>query len=348
MNYPRVSILVLNWNGWQAAIRCLESLYRITYPNYDVILIDNHSQNDSVAKIKEWAEGEIPVEDKFVKCNPEGKPIRYIEYQRREAEAGGGREKEISDLPSDKKLTLIKNEQNYGGITGCNIGIRYALRVLNSEYVLFLHNDTIVSPGFLDELINMANREPGAGILGAKLFYYNEPDRIWWAGGVLNYWTGTITHRGAGERLFDLGQTGDTVEVDWVATCGGLFPREVWQTVGLLDEALAWGEDVDLCIRAAGQGFKLLFVPKSEIWHDSERKPSFLAYYFPKSRLILMQKHWSNLQLVSAILFVMVGLVKYLLHCLLRCRDWKYLKLYVQGHLDYFKERKSYRQKAKL
>lgn len=57
MNYPRVAIVVLNLNGWEPVIKCLESLYQITYPNYDVIVVDNGSQDDSVQKIKEWAEG---------------------------------------------------------------------------------------------------------------------------------------------------------------------------------------------------------------------------------------------------------------------------------------------------
>ena len=53
MNYPKVSIIILNWNGWKDTIECLESLYRINYPNYDVIVIDNDSKDESIEKIKE-------------------------------------------------------------------------------------------------------------------------------------------------------------------------------------------------------------------------------------------------------------------------------------------------------
>ena len=44
MNYPRVSIIILNWNGWRDTIECLESLYKINYPNYDVIVVDKDSK----------------------------------------------------------------------------------------------------------------------------------------------------------------------------------------------------------------------------------------------------------------------------------------------------------------
>lgn len=57
--YPRVSIIILNWNGWRDTIECLESLYRIDYPNYDVIVVDNGSHDDSIQKIKEYAGGRL-------------------------------------------------------------------------------------------------------------------------------------------------------------------------------------------------------------------------------------------------------------------------------------------------
>ena len=42
--HPKVSIIILNWNGWKDTIECLESLYQITYPNCEVIVVDNGSK----------------------------------------------------------------------------------------------------------------------------------------------------------------------------------------------------------------------------------------------------------------------------------------------------------------
>jgi glycosyltransferase involved in cell wall biosynthesis len=52
-NWPKVAIIVLNWNGWKDTIECLESLQRITYPNYQIIVVDNASTDDSVERITE-------------------------------------------------------------------------------------------------------------------------------------------------------------------------------------------------------------------------------------------------------------------------------------------------------
>jgi GT2 family glycosyltransferase len=44
MNFPRVAIIILNWNGIQDTRNCLDSLKQITYPNYEVLIVDNASR----------------------------------------------------------------------------------------------------------------------------------------------------------------------------------------------------------------------------------------------------------------------------------------------------------------
>ena len=61
----KVSIIILNWNNWKDTIECLESLYKIIYPNYDVILVDNGSEDKSIERIKEYCNGKIKVESDF-------------------------------------------------------------------------------------------------------------------------------------------------------------------------------------------------------------------------------------------------------------------------------------------
>ena len=51
--YPQVSIIILNWNGKKDTIDCLESLKNITYPNYEILLVDNGSTDGSVDCFRE-------------------------------------------------------------------------------------------------------------------------------------------------------------------------------------------------------------------------------------------------------------------------------------------------------
>ncbi|WP_240730888.1 glycosyltransferase family 2 protein [Deinococcus sp. S9] len=49
---PRVGIVILNWNGWQDTVECLNSLQGLSYPNFEIIVVDNASTNDSVKQIR--------------------------------------------------------------------------------------------------------------------------------------------------------------------------------------------------------------------------------------------------------------------------------------------------------
>lgn len=48
----RVAVVVLNWNGWQDTLACLASLQRQDYPNFNVVVVDNGSTDESVEQIK--------------------------------------------------------------------------------------------------------------------------------------------------------------------------------------------------------------------------------------------------------------------------------------------------------
>lgn len=53
--WPRVAVIVLNWNRWRDTVACLESLQKITYPNVRITLVDNGSDADDVMHLRAWA-----------------------------------------------------------------------------------------------------------------------------------------------------------------------------------------------------------------------------------------------------------------------------------------------------
>ncbi len=155
----KVSIIILNWNGWEDTIECLESLYQINYPNYDVIVVDNGSQNESVEMIKNYASGELSVESDFFEYKKFNKPIKIFEYSAKELESLQIINENYYNLDSNNKLILIKNEVNSGFSEGNNIGINFSLQFLNSNYILLLNNDTVVDKNFLNELVKFADTD---------------------------------------------------------------------------------------------------------------------------------------------------------------------------------------------
>jgi len=57
MSGPRVSIVVLNWNGLEDTVACLESLKKITYPSYEVVVVDNCSRGNDAEALEEKFRG---------------------------------------------------------------------------------------------------------------------------------------------------------------------------------------------------------------------------------------------------------------------------------------------------
>ncbi len=262
MNFPNVSIIILNWNGKNDTIECLESLKKITYPNYTVIVVDNGSEGDDIDLLRK----------------------KFGDY-----------------------IHVIENDKNYEFAEGNNIGIRYALRK-GTSYILLLNNDTVVDPGFLNELIKIAESDKQIGMVGPKIYFYDTPDKIWFTHQTIDLWRCKIQNVGLGES--DGGQYNSLQEVDCISGCAMLVKREIIEKVGMLDPGyLSYYEDTDWCIRIKKNGYKMVYVPKARLWHKGSSSTGgtgggcnsygslFRAQRRGRNRLLLMRKnanfrHW--------------------------------------------------------
>lgn len=304
--YPRVSIIILNWNGWKDTIECLESVYQITYPNYDVIVVDNGSSDESIEKIKEYCEGKIKVESKFFEYSNENKPIRVVEYTREEAEAGGGREKEILDLPPNRKLILIKNEKNYGFAEGNNIGMRYALKTLNPDYILLLNNDTVVDKEFLTKLIHETEKNKLIGLASPIIYEYFEEKKIQYAREKIKWYTGRI------EMIKESVFGEQIIKSDTICGASMLIRKDVIDKIGLLPTGyfMLW-EDIDYSTNAIRNGFICAYIQHSRIWHKGsvsigKISSPFRIRYSIRNRFIFWKKYSTKFQLCSFLIFTIM------------------------------------------
>jgi GT2 family glycosyltransferase len=162
-------------------------------------------------------------------------------------------------------VTLIVNERNLGFQGGFNVGMRHALES-GADYIFVMNNDTIVQADILDELMAYAGA-PGAGMLGPKIYYFDDPERIWSVGGDCHPVTFEMTHKG--DNQVDRGQWSEVIERDFLVGCAMLMPRALPERIGLFDTGYhpIYYEDVDLCMRARRAGFRLLLVPGAKMWH---------------------------------------------------------------------------------
>jgi GT2 family glycosyltransferase len=304
--YPHVAILILNWNSWEDTIECLESLFQISYPNYSVVLIDNGSENESIRKIKEYADGKLKIKSKYCKYSSSNKPIEIMELTQKAAR-DMAEDKEIrkSELDQNKKLILIENKKNLGFAGGNNVGMKFALQVFKPEYLLLLNNDTAVEPNFLTKMVNTAKRHRKNGITGPKITYYDKPERNWFCRGIINWFSINIAYHG--EKCASNGQTSAN---DYITGCAALIKKDVVEKIGYLDEKLfLYFEDADYSLRAKAAGFDLHVEPNAVVYHKvSATSYSFVLskaqYYFSRNRLWFVKKYCPKRLQKLSLLFI--------------------------------------------
>ncbi|EEB73994.1 glycosyltransferase family 2 protein [Thermococcus sp. AM4] len=311
--FPRVSIIILNWNGWMDTVECLESVYRIDYPSYDVIVVDNASQDESIEEIKEYAQGKLKVKSKFFDYNPKNKPIKVFELDEEEALKGKFNRPLYEKYDPDRRIILIKNRDNYGYAGGNNVGIKFALGVLNPKYVLILNPDTVVDPFMVRGLVGTAEKDKKAGILGPAVLYYDYNGRIDvvdFVGAFLIPWKGKEIRLGYRRPYSSLPKS--PREVDKIEGSCMLVSKEVFHNIGLFDENFfCYWEETDLCIRAKKMGFTILVVPTAKIWHKISTSTGgylgdFFTYHFYRNKFWFLRKNYPKSAFVAHVVYVIL------------------------------------------
>ena len=270
MEKPSVTVIVLNWNGKDLTIECLESLKQVNYSNFNILVVDNGSTDGSVELLKE----------KF----PE--------------------------------VSILVLEKNLGYAAGNNRGFD-SLKPDQPEFVIFLNNDTIVDENFIEPLVKQLLTHKKASQTVPKIYYENDPKLIWYAGGIVNLWTGSIYHLGI--RQYDGPAYSKTHKTKYATGCCFCMRYEEFKEFGGFDEAFPmYSEDVDLSLWIRAAGKQVWFVPDSKIWH---KVSASLGGEFSFGKIVrkargiflLIKKHANLVQWLTLIVLLPIQLIIVLL-----------------------------------
>lgn len=249
-----LSIVILNYKNWKDTIECLVSLFDVTYEPYQVIVVDNDSQNGSLEEIKKWLAT---------------RQIQPMYLSQEQSEKG-----DYEDNP----VVLIQANSNRGYAAGNNIGIRWAIRA-RSSYVMILNNDTVVKKDFIEPLIVFLNNDPDTAMVGPKILDLDgnidrtcarrRPKIIgyFFRFGIIkilypnNKWT--REHYYIGEYDFDAPK-----EVDVLSGACMLIRADTLIRMNYLDEGtFLFFEEFILCEKIRSQQKKAFVLPVSMIFH---------------------------------------------------------------------------------
>ncbi|MBK5273824.1 MAG: glycosyltransferase family 2 protein [Desulfuromonadales bacterium] len=220
---PKVAIVTPIHDGIEDTLEYLRSLAGVTYPNFEVTIVDDGSTD-------------------------------------------GSRDTISRDFPH---VRILRGDGNLWWSGGTNLGIRDALE-RGAEFVLTMNNDIQVAPDVIDALVMCATNNLGA-IVGGKIYFMKDPERVWSAGGELSW--------GSGRTLVMLGHDKpDAAEfsvrrhVDFFTGMCVLIPAQVFSRIGLYDAVNfpQYHADSEFTLRARKAGIPILFEPSAKVWNRVE------------------------------------------------------------------------------
>jgi len=203
-----VSIIIVNYNGKNYLEQCLNSLKKVDFNDFEIILVDNNSTDDSL---------------EFVKNN----------------------------YPS---IIIVKLDKNRGFAEPNNMGAKIA----KGKFLLFLNNDTVVTPNFITKLADVLKKNPKIAICQSLLL---KPD-------------GSIDS--SGDFIDKIGivynsktRIKEIREISTPRAASMMIRKEIFSKLGGFDEKFYFSfEDVDLGWRTWILGYNVVVVPESVVYHS--------------------------------------------------------------------------------
>jgi len=164
----------------------------------------------------------------------------------------------VAALPG---VRYVRRASNGGFIAACNDGAALA----TGEYLVFLNNDTVPQPGWLDALLATFASEPDAGLVGAQLLY---PDgRLQEAGGLV-FADASAWNYGRFEAPGDP-RFASLRDADYCSGAALAIPRALFESLDGFDSryAPAYYEDTDLAFAVRAAGRRVLYQPAARVVH---------------------------------------------------------------------------------
>lgn len=259
-----VAIIILNWNGKENTIACLQSLQDLEIKEIEVeiIVVDNAS------------------EEEFKIQNSKFKNLTTIRNKENLGFAGGN---------------------NVGIRYALERGVDYIV-VLNNDTIVDKHFlSAMIQEAQKHEDFGIASSKiyfaKGFEFHKDKYKNHEKGKVIWYAGGIFDWKNILGSHRGVDE--VDRGQFEKVETTDFASGCCMLIKAEVFKKLGLFDEKyFLYYEDVDLSIRAKNAGFTIFYIPQSIIWHKNAGSAGgsgskLQDYYITRNRLLFGMQYAS-------------------------------------------------------
>ena len=274
LKIPLISIIIPHHQGFEILYNCIDSIYKSNYKNYQIIIVDNHTTDNSIKKVKE----------KF------------------------------------SEVEVLKLDKNIGYAGGCNHGANKA----EGEFLLFLNNDTIHDPNWIEPLINKLINNSNLGSVQPKILNLYDTKKFDYAGasgGLLDIFCFPFT-RG---RIFDNiekdeQQYDNEKKIFWSSGCAFLTRKEIFLKISFDDRLFAYMEEIDYHWKMKLQGYESLVVPESIVYHSGgtlNNRNFIKSYYNHRNSMVIFLTNHSLFTLsgllIPKLILEVISLTRYIM-----------------------------------
>lgn len=268
-----VSVVIVSFNTRELTLKCLKSVFEQNHVAYEVIVVDNASSDQSSSEIKEI-------------------------------------------FP---QVAVIENNENTGFAHANNQAIKRA----NGRYILLLNSDTVLlSDETFSKMVSFMEERQDVGISGCKITRPN--GRLDWPC-KRSFQTPSVffirslgldrlfpQHKRFGKYHLTYLDENEIHEVDAIAGAFLMIRRETLNNIGLLDDNLfMYSEDMDWCLRAKQQNWKVYYYPEVEIIHykssSNKKRSPRMMYWWYYSTWYVYKKHTAKNYNFIVNFFVFLG-----------------------------------------
>lgn len=184
------------------------------------------------------------------------------------------------------QVNLIVNKDNLGGSGGFNTGLREALKH-GYKYIMLMDNDIIADRFAIEELFNFLEKHDDVGMVGSKVYYMDEPEKIWGYGGIIDF--NEYKQKDKYKNMIDGESIPEIDYCDYVAACSLMARTDAIEKVGIMpeDNFIYW-DDMEWGYRFNQAGYKVAVYGKSKIWHKAGGRNAtntFIHYYMQRNRI---------------------------------------------------------------
>lgn len=251
---PILGVVVVSFRSGTELQDCLESLLASEDVALRIVVVDNASPDDTLARLDDWASGSAPwdvPEDLPFALAPMAKPVPL----------------DGSPVPGapEHRVTLLRSAVNTGFAGGVNIGLAHLAQDPAVDRFWVLNPDSVAAPGAAAAFARAPAPPSGFALMGGRVTYMDPPGRIQIDGGTLDRRTGVTGNLNLGRDIATTPPPGAEA-MAFITGASMVASRAFYEAVGpLREDYFLYYEEVDWALRRGD--LPLAFCPEARVYH---------------------------------------------------------------------------------